>query len=223
MICHIPVSKVGRTYKTDSFYRDTTNNLALLPWMSYWRQVTSMCCASGTIRGDAGVSPCGICGGQSHNGAAFPASYSVFPCQYHSTGAPYSYIIRRTNSRAVGGRSLETQVSLHRHEQQRVLYEYGDRAGLLLGKEKCFSGVIAHLSLGLLKIILMLDFRNFSVLGRALWTGLVCCKVCSYTGQKQHSRISSGILAHDNSAWAAKTHTIESSATVIGKCTKHVH
>jgi hypothetical protein len=39
----------------------------------------------------ARVNPCGICGGQSGTGQVF-SEYFGFPCKYHYTIAPYSFI-----------------------------------------------------------------------------------------------------------------------------------
>jgi hypothetical protein len=54
------------------------------------------------------VSPCGICAGQSDTGNRFLPEFFDFPCQYHSAGTTYSYIVCGMNNRPVVGRSSGT-------------------------------------------------------------------------------------------------------------------
>jgi hypothetical protein len=63
-------------------------------------------------------SPCGICGTQSGSGTGF-SLFFVFPCQYNSTGAPYSYtcITWEINNRPICGH-ISDIVPQHRCEQQ---------------------------------------------------------------------------------------------------------
>ena len=49
------------------------------------------------VRVRSPVSPCGVCGGQNVTGTGFPPNTSVFPPQFHSTGAPLIGKIKKTN------------------------------------------------------------------------------------------------------------------------------
>jgi hypothetical protein len=55
-------------------------------WVTKTTQFRRPLSADARIR--SRVSPCGICGGQSGTGTGFSPSTSIFPCQFHSTGAP---------------------------------------------------------------------------------------------------------------------------------------
>jgi hypothetical protein len=62
--------------------------LSSLIWGRAMAQAVSRRPPTAEARVRSRVSPCGICGGRSGTGTGFCPSSSVFPCQFHSTGAP---------------------------------------------------------------------------------------------------------------------------------------
>jgi hypothetical protein len=55
-------------------------------------------CVSQGIGGLGSIlGPCGICGGQSDKGTGFAPNTLVFPCPFHSTGAPLHGKMEKTN------------------------------------------------------------------------------------------------------------------------------
>jgi hypothetical protein len=79
-----PVFSGGRNFViknySDEFQVESVN--IMMPTAVSCRPLT----AEARVR--SRVSPCGICGGPNGNGTDFSPSTSVFPCQFHSTGAP---------------------------------------------------------------------------------------------------------------------------------------
>jgi hypothetical protein len=99
-----------------------------------------------TVR--ARVYPCGIFGGQSDTAIGSSLSSSAFPCEYHSTKTPYSYLAWWMNNRLVSVCSSET-VSPHCHEcehfftsllpasQSKFLLHMSQQIYLALAVEQC--------------------------------------------------------------------------------------
>jgi hypothetical protein len=71
-----------------SVLEDTFDSLLSLQLSRAMAQAVSRRSPAAEARVRSRVSAFGICGGQSGTGTGFSPSTSVFPCQFHSTGAP---------------------------------------------------------------------------------------------------------------------------------------
>ena len=82
------ISRLPLKDKSESTFLSNSPRFPKEPCFFFWK--VQRLCPHAEAQVRSKVSPCEICGGQSVTGRCFSPSASVFPCQYHSTNAPYS-------------------------------------------------------------------------------------------------------------------------------------